>query len=112
MVSVKSGNLTAKVGVMSRVFAVSKVKSINILGRGGNDTITVGKGVVACKIDGGDGNDTIRAGNGNDNILGGAGNDTIYCRNGVRDTVDGGTGTNSAQVDKIDVLKHIQKILK
>lgn len=45
-------------------------------------------------IDGGDGNDTIRAGVGNDYVLGGAGNDDVRGQNG-NDTVGGGTGDDS-----------------
>jgi len=92
--NVRSGKLTAAVGAVSRVYATSKVKNIRVYGLGGDDTITTGKGVMACSIYGGDGNDTI------------------YAKNGVADTIDGGTGTNRAQVDKTDHLTHIQKILK
>ena len=42
------------------------------------------------------------------------GNDTIYARNGFKDTVDGGNGTDSAQVDSgtvTDVVSNVETLL-
>ncbi len=81
-----------------------------IYGYGGNDVLR-----------GGNGNDTIYGGNGNDKIYGDAGadklygevgNDVIYSRDNVRDTVDGGAGSNSCQKDAKDLCKNIKVYLK
>lgn len=120
-VSSFKGRITAKVNNTSQTFSATKVKKIKIYGMAGNDTIAIGKGVMGCYIDDGAGNDTVRGGAGNDTIIansggdsiyGGAGDDTIYARNGARDIIDGGTGYNRAQVDKIDKLTRIQLKLK
>ena len=49
--------------------------AVEVLGRGGDDTLVGGTG--ADTIDGGDGDDTIDGGGGDDMISGGAGDDTI-----------------------------------
>ena len=70
-----------------------------ILGRGGNDTIY-----------GGPGNDTLEGGAGNDVLRGGAGNDTFRARDGRRDVVEGGRGTDTATADRtIDRLLSIER---
>ena len=78
----------------------------NILGGSGNDSITGDSG--ANSINGGSGNDTIHGGAGNDTLTGGPGNDqlfgeadndTIFAQDGAKDTIDGGTGTDTAQRD-------------
>ncbi len=90
---ISSGNLVINVNTMTRSFAKTAVKRISILGMAGNDRITLGKGVIGATIDAG------------------AGNDTIYCRNSARDTVDGGDGINSAQMDTFDKRTRMQKVL-
>ena len=60
-----------------------------ILGRGGNDTVY-----------GGPGNDTVDGGAGNDVLRGGTGNDSFRARDGRRDGVEGGRGTDSAVADR------------
>jgi len=71
-----------------------------IKGNGGNDTIFAG-----------DGNDTLDGGGGADSLLGQAGNDRIQARDGVIDVVDGGAGSDSAQVDKTDKRTSIETLL-
>ena len=60
-------------------------------GGGGNDTIY-----------GGAGNDTLFGGLGADRIYGGPGNDTIHAADGVKDTIDCGTGHDIVYADKHD----------
>ena len=46
----------------------------------GDDVFTAGNGLaslIALKVDGGAGNDTITGGDGNDMLLGGSGNDVV-----------------------------------
>jgi len=69
-----------------------------ILGRGGNDVIY-----------GGPGNDTLEGGAGNDVLRGGAGNDTIRARDGRRDVVEGGRGTDIAVADRADRVVSIER---
>ena len=69
-------------------------------GNGGNDTLFAG-----------DGNDTLEGGAGIDSLLGQAGNDRILARDGAIDVVDGGAGSDSAQVDKNDKRTSIETLL-
>ena len=65
------------------------VENLDVLGRGGNDTIAGSNGLAPLtnlSIDGGSGDDTIRGGDGNDQLIGGNGNDSV----------DGGRGTDVA----------------
>ena len=74
------------------VFVVTN--GMNIEGGGGDDRILIWSDVAApARINGGDGDDTIRGGKGNDLIHGGAGNDSIIGRNGD-DMLFGDTGSN------------------
>jgi Ca2+-binding RTX toxin-like protein len=50
-------------------------------------------------------------GAGADKLYGLAGNDRFYAQDGVRDTVSGGTGTDKARRDTIDVLTSIEGAL-
>ena len=79
-----------------------------ICGLGGNDTIS---GLAGNdRLDGGAGDDTLVGGSGRDVLLGGAGNDTIQARDGARDTVDGGPGSDNATVDKkLDVVRGVEQ---
>jgi Ca2+-binding RTX toxin-like protein len=65
------------------------VENLDVLGRGGNDTITGSNGLAQLTnltIDGGRGDDTIQGGDGNDELIGGNGDDSI----------DGGRGADVA----------------
>ena len=53
---------------------------------------------------------TITGGKGADSMNGGAGNDTFFARDLVKDTVNGSTGTDRAQVDTIDVKLSIESM--
>jgi Ca2+-binding RTX toxin-like protein len=77
--------------------------TIILLGKGGNDQITVDDGVrLAVLIDAGSGDDTVITSHGTDGdtydyadvILGGAGNDTISSGTGD-DKIDGGAGNDA-----------------
>ena len=54
------------------------------------------------ELDGGAGNDLIAGGPGVDGIFGGAGQDVIRAVDGVRDSIDGGPGRDTAHVDPGD----------
>lgn len=79
----------------------------------GDDSATTTAGTDgADSISGGAGNDSINGGGAADTLHGDAGNDTIFSRDSVIDTIDGGPGTNKAQVDATDVQSNIKKLLK
>ena len=72
--------------------------SITLKGLGGDDIMKAtpaAEAVALITLDGGDGNDTLNA---DAILLGGAGNDTFIVPYGIN-TIDGGTGFNTIQVD-------------
>jgi Ca2+-binding RTX toxin-like protein len=93
---------------------------IVVLMGAGNDTVVMeGTGLpllhtvrLPTRINGGPGNDDLRAGNGDDVVTGGlgtntvrgfGGNDRLLMRNGTRDTlIDCGEGTDTAVIDSND----------
>lgn len=91
----------------------------HVEGNGGNDTISAGTGNNA--VFGGPGNDIITAGNGRDLLEGGpgrdtikagGGNDRIEARDGFRDVIDCGPGNDTAEVDRLDVVRGCEHILR
>ena len=81
------------IGTTSRI-----ANSLTMNGLGGDDTLkstAAADAVALITLDGGDGNDTLSA---DAILLGGAGNDTFIVPNGVN-TIDGGAGFNTIQVD-------------
>ena len=72
-----------------------------MIGGSGKDTITGSKFV-----------NIITGGLGADKLIGGSGNDTFYAKDAVKDTIDGGSDTDSAQADKSDVRISIEKTIK
>ena len=56
-----------------------------------------GKGIDS--LDGGDGNDQLRGGPGVNTLIGEAGNDTLFAVNGLADSLSGGSGNNSGELD-------------
>ena len=90
------GRIVATLGTQSGTFAAADVRHVELFGRGGNDSITVGAGVPAALLDGGDGGDALTGGDGNDTLRGGAGQDALN-GDGGDDLLDGGAGD-----DRID----------
>lgn len=70
------------------------VTSILINALAGDDTVTIGHGVIGATINGGAGADTIFGGDGNDSISAGKGADLVYGGAGD-DTLVGGKGTDT-----------------
>jgi hypothetical protein len=87
---------------------VGTSKGDKLFGLGGNDTLTGGAG--ADCLYGGPGNDKLTGGPGKDVFSGGSGNDTINARDGIAETVDCGSGRDSAKLDTKDKAKHCEKI--
>jgi Ca2+-binding RTX toxin-like protein len=92
----------------------------NATGGSGSDKITGNGGANVLKGGSGNdslyglgGNDSLTGGTGLDQLFGGDGNDKFYARsatssNSDKDTVNGGGGTDSAQVDPADVKTSIE----
>jgi ELWxxDGT repeat protein/VCBS repeat-containing protein len=82
-------------GAGTRAFPEAGVQQIIVLLGGGDDQATVAGNVMTpVLIDGGDGNDNLKAGGGPTVLLGGAGNDTLTGGRG-RDILIGGLGADS-----------------
>jgi Ca2+-binding RTX toxin-like protein len=79
-----------------------------ICGLGGDDSLN---GLAGNdRIEGGAGDDYIIGGTGRDTLIGGNGNDTFAAKDGTRDVVNGGPGTDNAVVDrKLDKLVSIER---
>lgn len=94
----------SKVGNQIKVFAnlggvkttefhsFASVKSIKVLGKGGDDKIT-NNTVKLSRLYGGNGNDTLRGGSKNDFLFGDAGDDVLFGKSG-NDSLRGGTGND------------------
>jgi Ca2+-binding RTX toxin-like protein len=87
-----------------------------LLGEAGGDRLEGGAasdvllgGVGGDRLLGHAGGDTLTGGGGRDTMLGHAGNDTFYARDGVRDVVNGGAGTDRARLDRIDVRSLLER---
>jgi hypothetical protein len=76
----------------------------------GDDKLTAGKG--NDRLTGGPGNDTISPGSGRDVVDAGGGNDTINSVDGVKETIDCGTGKDTVRADRRDRLKHCEKVTR
>jgi uncharacterized protein YkwD len=95
--SVRRGVVSAQVIVSvdgARRWRARQIRSIVVLGGGGNDTIALngpGRLGLPTRIDAGDGDDLVFGGRGSDAIYGGDGNDRLWGRGG-RNLLDGGLG--------------------
>jgi Ca2+-binding RTX toxin-like protein len=75
--------------------SMSPIQAVQVYGNEGNDAISVDPTLtIPAFIDGGAGDDTLRAGGGNDVLLGGDGKDAIYGNSG-RDLIIGGAGRDT-----------------
>jgi hypothetical protein len=72
-------------------------------GQGGNDQLDGGKG--SDDLSGGTGLDTLRGGSGRDSFRGGSGNDFIGARDGQRETIRCGGGTDLVVADRKDRVR-------
>jgi uncharacterized delta-60 repeat protein len=74
-----------------------------IYGEGGNDSLYGNAG--ADRLDGGSDNDRLEGGSGADQFFGQSGNDTFFAKDGEKDLLNGGSGTDSAQRDNSASVK-------
>lgn len=75
----------------------------DLVGGTGDDRLTGDDG--PNRLDGGPGNDVLTGLGGIDDFFGGPGNDGIFARDGLRETIECGTGRNSADIDPIDLTR-------
>jgi Ca2+-binding RTX toxin-like protein len=68
----------------------------------GNDSVTGSDGVNT--LDGGEGDDRLEGRGGVDTFFGGDGNDALFVRDGLRERVECGTGSDGGEGDTIDLL--------
>jgi serralysin len=134
-VDLVAGQVIVKVNASTWSFPADQVKSTEIWGWQGNDTIlgSAMKDVIYGMwgddlIDGGAGDDFISGGAGNDTLSGAGGNDTLYGNAGSdmilgargndlifggagRDNINGGMGDNSSDYDPLETRINIQHLL-
>jgi Ca2+-binding RTX toxin-like protein len=82
----------------------TNVEGLDVIGRGGADTLSASNGIGALThltLDGGNGDDTLRGGDGADLLLGGGGGDLVDGNIGA-DTADLGGGADRFQWDPGD----------
>jgi Ca2+-binding RTX toxin-like protein len=75
---------------------VANTATIQVFGKGGNDTISLDESngaLPAAQLFGGAGNDVLTGGSGADQLFGGAGNDTLFGKGG-NDLLFGGAGND------------------
>jgi Ca2+-binding RTX toxin-like protein len=78
---------------------------------GGAGSDVLRGGANADRLEGGEGRDHLVGGRGRDIMLGGPGGDRIFARDGVRDVVNGGRGTDAAQTDRLDRVSYTERRL-
>lgn len=91
-----------------------------LLGTNGRDALSGGSGNdilygygAADALSGGSGSDSIYGGLGQDTISGGSGGDFIDDGNdGVRDTIDCGSGTDTVRADDVDILYGCENVTR
>lgn len=79
-----------------------------LLGGNGDDKLNGGAG--KDQLVGGPGKDTLVGGSGKDSFSGGPGNDTIDSRDGVKETVNCGSGHDSVRADTADKLQSCERV--
>ncbi len=79
-------------------------------GEDGDDYLEGGRG--ADGLAGGAGDDVLLGGWGRDKLGGGPGDDTFHAYDGVRDIVDCGPGNDVAEVDRHDVVRDCERVLR
>ena len=115
----RSWTVTVFVGTSGRDVLVGTASADVFYARGGND---VARGLEGNDVVyGGPGNDTVYGGYGSDRLvggrgrdalLGGRGGDTLLGRDGVRDSLNGGSGRDRARRDfRLDRVRSIERYL-
>ena len=123
-ITISGAGSTAVVAGLSATVHVTHAEgandSLHVNGLGGNDTINASRlhaGVIALRLDGGDGGDVLTGSAGNDLIVGGRGNDVAFMGAGDdtfvwnpgdgSDTVEGQGGHDTLQFNGANVSENI-----
>ena len=94
-----------------RTISASQVTGIRVNLGAGNDVLAIGHGVnQPATIHGNLGNDTLQGGSGQDLIYGDDGDDVIRAQDGVRDSVFGGAGNDTAYTDGVDATTNVEHV--
>lgn len=94
-----------------RAVGASHVSGIRVNLGAGNDLLTTSRAVnKPMTIRGGAGNDTLQGGSGHDQIYGDDGDDLIRAQDGVKDSLFGGAGNDTADADGIDVITGVEHV--
>ena len=76
----------------------------------GDDALFGGRG--DDRLAAGAGTDLVEGGPDRDTLTAGPGNDTVEARDGFRDVVDCGPGRDTAEIDRLDVVRHCEHVLR
>jgi hypothetical protein len=112
----REDTVVARIGISIQILGGEGADTITlgdpddvILGGTGNDVLDAGAGSDLIKDEDGDdvvkagpGNDTVQGGRGADQVDGGDGDDDIRVRDGVKDTIACGPGTDKVDADQLD----------
>jgi Ca2+-binding RTX toxin-like protein len=74
----------------------------------GNDVLNAD--LLPAELIAGSGNDTLISGHGGDTLIGGSGNDLFEAMNNRADTIQGGSGVNTAIADPFDTVTNVQHL--
>jgi RTX calcium-binding nonapeptide repeat (4 copies) len=94
-----NGILTVDDNGSDQTFTLSAIQSISVGALAGNDSVSIGAGIMDVTIAGGAGNDTLIGGGGADLLMGGKGADYLAGGKGP-DTLQGGKGNDTLAGDK------------
>jgi dipeptidyl aminopeptidase/acylaminoacyl peptidase len=89
--------------------------SVGIAVTAANDAVAVDNSastettVSSCTMLGTDGNDRLHV-HGPSTVCALAGDDIVYARNGKPDTIDGGPGSDTAIIDRVDRVRHVEHV--
>ena len=81
-----------------------------LTGGAGNDRISGGSS--SDRIYGNSGADTITPGRGTDRVIAAGGNDRIRARDGAKDRISCGSGTDRVTADRVDVLTSCERVTR
>ena len=90
-VTASGGAYVVKRNGVTLTFAAGDVDSIQVFPGEGDDSVTIGAGVIGVYVSAAGGNDLLVGGEGNDSLTGGSGKDRIY-GNGGDDRLNGAGG--------------------
>lgn len=117
--SISSPTAVVKPGALAGKTIVGSAKANRLNGAAGPDVVHGGAGNDRLdgkagddKLYGDAGNDSLVGGTGRDSLFGGTGNDSLSAVDGARDIVDCGSGKDTAVVDRFDVARGCERVVR